>query len=119
MDASMMLKVASWLFLAAAAGGLVLAGIRLGANRNPPIAIAYAHGMLAAAGLTLLVYAVATAHVGGHALAAMWLLLGAAGGGSAMNLLYHWRQQPLPKALLFGHARLAAAGVVLLLLAVY
>ena len=103
----------------AAAGGLVMAGIRLGANRNPPIWLAYAHGLLAAGGLTLLLYVAVTTHLEGLSLAAVGLLVAAAAGGSALNLLYHWRQQPLPKALMFAHILLAVAGLVLLLASVY
>lgn len=119
MDATMMLKVACWIFLIAAAGGLVMAGIRLGANRNPPIWLAFGHGLLAAAGLTLLLYVAATTHLDGPSLAAVGLLVAAAAGGSALNLLYHWRQLPLPKGLMFAHILLAVAGLVMLLSAVY
>ena len=38
----------------AAAGGLVMAGIRFAGNRQPPAALAMLHGFLAAAALTLL-----------------------------------------------------------------
>ena len=119
MDATNMLRVACWIFALAAVGGLVMAGIRLGGNRNPPIAIAYAHGLLAGAGLTLLIYAVVAGSIGGRAMLAAWILVAAAAGGSALNLLYHWRQQPLPKGLMFGHIALALVGVILLFTAVY
>jgi hypothetical protein len=119
MDVMTMLKAASWLFILAAAGGLLMAGIRFGTGRNPPIAIAYAHGLLAGAGLTLLVYAAAFGTLPSRALVATCLLLLAAVGGSVLNLLYHWRQQPIPKGLTIGHILLAVLGLVMLLLAVY
>jgi hypothetical protein len=119
MDVMTMLKAASWLFILAAAGGLVMAGIRFGAGRNPPIFIAYAHGMLAGAGLTLLVYAAVFGNVPSRAMIATSLLLLAAVGGSVLNLVYHWRQQPIPKGLTAGHILLAVLGLVMLLLAVY
>ena len=119
MDAMTMLKVASWLFILAAAGGLLMAGIRFGTGRNPPIWIAYAHGLMAGAGLTLLVYAAAFDTVPSRAMIATWLLLFAAIGGSVLNLFYHWRQLPIPKGLTVGHILLALAGLVTLLLAVY
>jgi len=114
-----MLRVASWLFILAACGGLLMAGIRFGTGRNPPIWIAYGHGLLAGAGLSLLIYAAAFASVSGHALIATGLLLCAAAGGSVLNLFYHWRQQPIPKGLTIGHILLAVSGLVILLLAVY
>jgi len=119
MDVMTMLKAASWLFILAAAGGLVMAGIRFGTGRNPPIFIAYAHGMLAGAGLTLLVYSAVFGNVPSRAMIATCLLLLAAVGGSVLNLVYHWRQQPIPKGLTGGHILLALLGLVMLLLAVY
>jgi hypothetical protein len=119
MDVMTMLKAASWLFILAAAGGLVMAGIRFGTGRNPPIFIAYAHGMLAGAGLTLLVYSAVFGNVPSRAMIATSLLLLAAVGGSVLNLVYHWRQQPIPKGLTVGHILLAVLGLVMLLLAVY
>lgn len=119
MDAMAMVRVAFWIFAVAAAGGLLMAGIRLAGNRNPPIAIAYVHGLLAGAGLTLLLYAVIAGGIGGRAATAAWILLAAAAGGSALNLLYHWRQQPLPKGLMFGHIALALLGVGLLYTAAF
>ena len=119
MDVMSMLKVASWLFILAAAGGLLMAGIRFGSGRNPPAWIAFAHGLLAAAGLTLLLYAGAFGNLPSRATIGMWLLLLAAAGGAVLNLGYHWRQLPIPKGLTVGHILLAALGLVMLLLAVY
>ena len=100
----------------AAAGGLVMAGIRFSGNRQPPAALAMLHGFLAAAALTLLLYAAATVGLPGMALAALVLLLVAAGGGVILNLNYHWKQLPLPKGLIIGHALAAVVGFVLLLM---
>ena len=41
----------------------------------------------------------------------------AAAGGVALNLGYHWQRLPLPLGLMIGHAVLAVAGYVLLLVA--
>jgi hypothetical protein len=46
---------------------------------------------------------------------AIVLLLVAAVGGSVLNLVYHWRQVPIPTGLTAGHILLAVAGVGLLL----
>lgn len=114
METMTMLRVAALLFVIAAAGGLLMAGIRLVGNRNPPIWLAYGHGLLAGAGLTLLIYPAATVGIPQRALFALLLLLAAAAGGSALNLLYHWQQQPLPKPLMYGHMLLAVAGLATL-----
>lgn len=114
METMMMLRVATLLFAVAAVGGLLMAGIRLAGNRNPPIWLAYGHGLLAGAGLTLLIYPAVTVGIPQHALWALWLLLAAAAGGSVMNLAFHWQQRPLPKPLMFGHILLAVCGFILL-----
>jgi hypothetical protein len=119
MDAMSMVKVAFWLFVLAALGGLVMAGIRFGAGRNPPILIPYLHGLLAGAGLTLLLYAAWLGPVPGAVTIAIVLLLVAAAGGSILNLAYHWRQVPIPKGLTVGHILLAVAGVATLLPVVF
>jgi hypothetical protein len=115
MDVATMIKVATCLFVLAALGGLVMAGIRFGAGRNPPVLIPYMHGLLAGAGLTLLLYAAFTGPVPGSVKIAIVLLLVAAAGGSVLNLVYHWRQVPIPKGLTVLHSLLAVAGVGLLL----
>ena len=115
MDALTMVKVATWLFILAALGGIVMAGIRFGGGRNPPVAIPYAHGLLAGAGLTLLVYAAWVGGMRGTLVIAIVLLLVAAAGGTILNLAYHWRQVPIPKGLTILHILLALCGVGLLL----
>ena len=119
MDGMTMLRAASWLFILAAAGGLVMTGIRLGAGRNPPAWLAYAHGLLAASGLTLLIYAGLSSRFDPPVLGAMWLLLAAAAGGTVLNLVYHWKGRPLPKGLMFAHILLAVAGLAILLFYIY
>ena len=115
MDAVTMVKVATCLFLLAALGGLLMAGIRFGAGRNPPVLLPYLHGLLAGAGLTLLLYAAFTGPVPGSVKIAIVLLLAAAAGGTVLNLVYHWRQVPIPKGLTVVHILAALAGVGLLL----
>jgi hypothetical protein len=74
---------------------------------------------LAAAAVTLLVYAAATVGLPVMALVAIALFLAAAGGGAILNLNYHWKQLPLPKGLIVVHAIAAVAGFVLLLAATW
>ena len=119
METYTMLQTAAALFGAAALGGLLMAGMRVSGTPRPPTWLAMGHGLLAGAGLTLLIYAAATAGVPRTAQIAMVLFVIAAAGGAAMNLLYHWKLLPLPMPLLVLHALLAVAGFVLLLLTLY
>ena len=119
MEPMAMLQTATVLFAIAALGGVVMAAIRLGAKRNPPIWLAMLHGLLGGAGLTLLAYAACVADVSRNAGIALALLLLAALGGIAMNLGYHWKQRPLPVGLLVGHGILAVIGFALLVFAAF
>ena len=119
METYTMLQTAAALFGAAALGGLLMAGMRFSGTPRPPTWLAMGHGLLAAAGLTLLIYAAATAGVPRTAQIAMVLFVIAAAGGAAMNLLYHWKLLPLPIPLMVVHALLAVAGFVLLLVTLY
>ncbi|MEO7149488.1 MAG: hypothetical protein ABIY40_06100, partial [Rhodanobacteraceae bacterium] len=107
------------LFAIAAAGGLVMAGVRLFAQRNPPAWLALLHGLLAAAGLTLLLFAAFTVGIPTLAMWALILLLIAAAGGALMNLGYQWKQQLLPKPLMYGHILIAVVGFILLIVAAF
>jgi hypothetical protein len=103
------------LFAIAAAGGLIMAGVRVLRQRNPPAWLAMAHGLLAGAGLTLLLFAAFTVGIPTIALWALILLLIAAAGGLLMNLGYQWKQKMLPKPLMYAHVLIAAAGFILLI----
>ena len=118
MEPNMSLQAATALLGAGALGGLVMAGIRLKGEARPPSWLAMAHGLLAAAALTLLIYAALTVGIPKLALYALVLLVIAAIGGAAINLLYHSKMLPLPIPLIIGHALIAAAGFVLLLVSV-
>ena len=103
------------LFAIAAAGGLIMAGVRVLRQRNPSAWLAMAHGLLAGAGLTLLLlFAAFTVGIPTIALWALILLLIAAAGGLLMNLGYQWKQKMLPKPLMYAHVLIAAAGFILL-----
>jgi len=114
MDAQQMLRTAIVLLALAAAGGLLAAGIRFSGRPHPPSFVAMAHGLLAAAGLTLLLYVACTQglpEVGWYGLGA---LLVAALGGLVLNLRYHWKNVALPIWLVLVHAALAVTGLVVL-----
>jgi hypothetical protein len=119
MEPAKILLTASVLLAVAAAGGLVMAGIRFVGGRSPPPALAMLHGFLAAAAVTLLLYAAATVGLPGMALVALALFLAAAGGGAILNLNYHWKQLPLPKWLVLTHAGAAVLGFGLLVVATW
>lgn len=99
----------------AALGGLVMAGVRFAGAPRPPTWLAMLHGLLAAAGLTLLIEAALTVGIPQLAQVGLCLLLLAAVGGAAINLLYHSRQLALPKSWVIAHASLAIIGFALLL----
>lgn len=119
METMTMLCTASALLAVAALGGLGMAAIRFGKGRNPPAAFAMVHGLLAAAGVTLLAYAAFTSLVPVAAWLALVLLLCAAAMGAYLNLAYQWRQLQIPAGLTFVHVGLAVAGFVSLLFAVF
>jgi hypothetical protein len=119
MEPASILITSTVLIALAAAGGLVMAGIRFMGDRPPPASLAMLHGFLAAAPVTLLLYAAVTVGLPGMALVALALFLAAAGGGAILNLNYHWKQLQLPKWLIIVHAIAAVAGFALLLAATW
>ena len=60
MEPGPVLLTSTVLLAIAAAGGLLMAGMRFVGDRSPPAALAMLHGFLAAAAVTLLLYAAAT-----------------------------------------------------------
>ena len=119
MEHALILQNSTILLAIAAVGGLVMAGIRFSGNRQQPPALAMLHGFLAAAAVTLLLYAAVTVGLPGTALAALLLFLVAVGGGVILNLNYHWKQLRLPKWLIVVYAIAAVVGFALLLAATW
>jgi glucose uptake protein GlcU len=118
MEPALMMKTACVLLAITALGGLAMAGMRLAGRVNPPTWIAMLHGFLAGAAVTLLLYAWFTVGLPTAASWALLLFLVAALGGIVLNLNYHWKQVPLPIGLMVGHAVIAVAGFVLLVIAI-
>lgn len=116
MNAITMVRTAVILLAVGALGGVVMAIVRLFQNINPPSWLAMLHGLLAAAGITLLLYAACTAGIPQLANAGLVLLVLAALGGLVLNLKYHAQNALLPRGLLVGHALLAVIGFLLVLL---
>lgn len=99
-----------------ALGGLTMAILRWRGAPRPPDWLAMLHGLLAAAGLTLLIHAALTVGIPSMAMLALGLFVVAALGGTYLNLRYHTKLLPLPKGWIVGHAVLAVVAYGLLLL---
>ena len=119
MEPLRLLETATTLLVLAALGGVVMAGIRFAGKDQPPIALAMAHGFLAAAAATLLLYGAVFVGLPGLADAGIVALLLAAVGGVVLNLGYHWKHQPLPVGLMGGHALVAVVGFLLVRVATW
>lgn len=117
MNIQIILWTAVVLFAIAAAGGLVMAGVRTFSNSNPPAWLAMLHGLLAAAGLTLLLFAAFTVGISTYALWALILLILAALGGLFLNLGYQEKRKLLPKPVMYVHVLIAVIGFILLIVA--
>jgi hypothetical protein len=107
------LQIAAVLLAVAAVGGVILLALRL-RGPNPPIALAFVHGTVAAAGLVTLAVGVLGAGLGGAAMVALVLFGVAAVGGFGLVTI-HMRGKPLPVGLILAHGTIAVAGFVSLL----
>ena len=119
MDSTLMLQTSTVLFALAALGGVAMALMRFAGTPRPPHWLAMAHGFLAGAALTLLVYAAATTPVRHLALLALLLFVVAAAGGILLNLRFHLHEIALPKWLVLVHGAIAVIGFICLLLAAW
>jgi hypothetical protein len=75
------------------------------------------HGLLAGAGLTLLLFATFTVGLPRYAAWAVILFLLAAIGGVFLNLRYQEKRELLPKPVMYLHAAIAVLGFILLIVA--
>ena len=116
MDIRILLWTVIVLFAITAAGGLLMAGIRLSANQNPPAWLAMLHGLLAGSGLTLLLFAAFTVGLPEYALWALVLFVVAALGGVFLNLGFQMAGKLLPKPVIYVHALIAVVGFGLLVM---
>ncbi len=114
MELITLLRTSSVLLAITAVGGVMMAGVRFGGRRNPPSWLAMLHGLLAAAGITLLAYAYFVTAVPATAALALLLFLIAATGGAVLNLGFHLKALPLPIWLVLVHAAIAVVAFVLL-----
>ena len=102
------------LFLVAAVGGLYMAA-RIFGGAVPPMAVALAHGALAATGLVLVIMAAMAPDAVPMVKYGAGILFLAALGGFFL-LSFHLRKVPHPKGVVAVHALVAVAGVGCLLL---
>ncbi|KFN50754.1 hypothetical protein, partial [Arenimonas composti] len=100
-----------------ALGGIAMGLIRLAGKRNPPPWMSMAHGLMAGAGFTLLVYGLFVLALPRSAGWGAGALAIAALGGVVMNLGHDQKQRLIPRNLLAAHAVLAIAGFALVALA--
>ena len=111
-----MIRISLILFALAAIAGLSMAILHFRGVSPPKTALAALHGLFAASGLAVLVMALIKTGFGGMAGIALGLLVVAALGGFTL-LSWHVQNRRLPSALVVGHALLAVAGFLVLLLA--
>lgn len=119
MDVQTMLRTAVVLLAITALGGLLMAGMRFSGRPHPPTLITMVHGLLAASGLTLILYPAFTSGLPGNGWLGLILLLAAVLGGLVLNLRFHWERKELPVWLILVHAAAAAIGLVVLALSVW
>jgi uncharacterized membrane-anchored protein len=115
----MMLRTAAVLLVITAAGGVLMAGMRFTGRPHPPDWLAMLHGLLAASGLTLVLYAAFTVGLPGNAWLGLAAMAIAALGGLVLNLGYHTKRQALPIWLVLVHAAIAAVGLVIFVIAIW
>jgi hypothetical protein len=95
-----------------------MAVIRFRGAERPPTTFLMAHGLLAAAALTLLIYAAATVGLPALAMTATVIFVVVAAVGAWFNLSFHSKMLAIPKTPIVVHGLAAVVGYVLLLLAV-
>jgi hypothetical protein len=119
MEPRLMLQTAVALLAITAAGGLLMAATRFKGRPRPPSSIAMLHGLLAGAGLTLVLYPALTVGIPAGAWFGLVLLIVAAGVGLILNLKYHDKQLELPIWLILVHAGVAVVGFLFLAIAAW
>jgi len=108
-----MLTIAAVLFAVAALGGITLATLHF-RKKGLPMALAIGHGLLAAAGLVVVIVAVVGGSTGSLLIASLALFVIAALGGFAL-FSFHLRRLPHPTPVVLIHGLVAVVAFVLLL----
>ena len=111
------MQAALIVLLLAAIGGATLAAIRLRGAPWPPLWLAVVHGIVAATGIGILIYAAVSTGIPQLAMASLAVFVIAALGGATLLLGFHLRSKALPIPFVLGHGLIAVIGYVLLLIA--
>lgn len=113
------MNIAAILFILAALGGVSMLAMRLLGHGRPPTWLAVGHGVIAASGIVTLGFACSQSTLPISATWALGVLSLAALGGVTLFVGFHLRGRPLPILFILGHGLLAAAGLGLLLNAIF
>lgn len=113
------MQAAAAFFALAALGGITMGIMLLRGEARPPAWLSMLHGMLATAGFVLLAQAALTVGVPFMAQMALAIFAVAASGGVYLNLGFRQKNEPIPFAILGGHAALAVLGFLMLLTAIW
>jgi hypothetical protein len=115
------MQIAAILLALAALGGLMMVGIRVSKNQNPPTALALGHGLIAAAGLVTLIYhrINMTPPIPNELNWAIGVFVAAALGGIGMFTLFHLQRRLIPVAFMLVHGLIAVTGFGLLVWTMY
>jgi hypothetical protein len=113
-----MYELSILLFAVAALAGLTMAVMHFRKHTPPLPVLAVLHGGFAASGLIVLLLALIKVGLHGAPGIALGLLVVAALGGFGL-LSFHLRGRALPSGLVVGHALLAVAGFLTLVVAEY
>jgi hypothetical protein len=105
------------LFALAALGGVFMASLVFRGRPHPPMGIAIVHGLAAAAGLVVLLFAVMGGQAPGLAKGALVLFVLAALGGFALFAM-HLQRKALPRPVVAVHGLVAVVAFALLLVAI-
>lgn len=108
-----MLTIALVVFGLAAAGGAMLAYMRI-VKQDVSMPLAIAHGIAAAAGLVLLILGVMEMGTAGSKTALAIFLIAAVGGFTLFS--FHLRSRPMPVPLVYIHGGAAVVAFLILLL---
>ena len=109
-------QVVNTLLAATVTSGLVMAGYRFGSDRESPPWLTKVHSYSAVAAIAVLLFSWNQATPSRAAVLGVVCLLLAASFGLVLNLVYHWRHQPLPEGLVFTHMTIAFVGLLIVVL---
>ncbi len=110
-----MIYIAITLFALAAVGGIIMVIIKMSGN-DTPLLLAVGHGVLAAAGLVLLIL-VSVQSPGNTLMNISLLLFVLTTAGGFLLFSYYIRKRPLPNALIAVHAFAAIVSYIALVIA--